>query len=95
MFHFPFNTVHAWFIHVHNYVASDLLNFEQLVHVSVTAELRWFVEVSRCRDVSVGKGAVSTSGHPYISFLFRMNFFISCFPTFFNYCEVVVCHVLF
>ena len=36
-----------------------------------------FVEVSRCRDVSVGGGS-NCGGHPYISFLFRMNFFISC-----------------
>ena len=35
-----------------------------------------FVEVSRCRDVSVGGGS-NCGGHPYISFLFRMNFFIS------------------
>ena len=37
--------------------------------------------MSRCRDVSVGGGS-DRGGHPYISFLFRMNFFISCFLTF-------------
>ena len=36
-----------------------------------------YYEVSRCRDVSVGGGS-NCGGHPYISFLFRMNFFISC-----------------
>ena len=36
-----------------------------------------YYEVSRCRDVSVGGGS-NCGGRPYISFLFRMNFFISC-----------------
>ena len=45
--------------------------------------------MSRCRDVSVGGGS-NCGGHPYISFLFRMNFFISCFLTFLNNCDGVV-----
>ena len=46
--------------------------------------------MSRCRDVSVGGGS-NCGGHPYISFLFRMNFFISCFLTFFKIIAMVLC----
>ena len=50
------------------------------MHFLMAENLIRYYEVSRCRDVSVGGGS-NCGGHPYISFLFRMNFFISCYNT--------------